>query len=152
MYHFYCTIYLMKFERKLIMSELIFRYRDDYPEMCPPKDAQPPFNLNLYRICKSQKGYKTLIIKDFEPVWENKKRKFPKYQECGAKAISFNSDLNSLENLIQDHPNIGNRIVKFKLNESCGLVKITNKNHYNLWDLMQPDILTAIGNEWKEVF
>lgn len=138
--------------REKNMDEVLLRYQDDYPESCPPKDAYPPKDLLLYRICKSTIDSSDLIAEDFIPVWEDKDRKFPSpKEECSAKALSFNSNLNALKRLIKNHPNIGNRIVKFELNESCGLIKETGKNHFNLWDFMQPDILKAIQSNWEEV-
>ncbi|MCB6915485.1 hypothetical protein LIZ91_02695 [Enterococcus avium] len=133
------------------MFDSIYRYGNDYPDQCPPSEASSPIGISLYRICKSESGSTKLLSDDFVPVWENQRRKFPKNKECGAKALSFNSSLNDLSSLMQDHPNIGKRIVKVNLNESCGVIKQTSANHYNLWDLFNPGIIDAIGNEWEEV-
>lgn len=135
------------------MSEIVFRYGDDYPAQCPPEKAYHPQNISLYRICKSEISSGTVITDDFIPIWEAPNRKFPRPNgECGAKALSFNNDIETLTALLKDHPNMGNRIIKFKLNESCGLLLKTSKKHYNLWDLISPtNIIEAIGNEWEEV-
>lgn len=132
------------------MAKVVFRYGDDYPNQCPPEDAFSPNDISLYRICRSDSS-EDINSDDFVPVWDNKNRKFPPNRECGARAISFNEDLSSLSSLRENHPNIGKRIVRVRLNESCGLLLKTSKSHYNLWDFIKPDIIVAIGDEWEEV-
>lgn len=134
------------------MPETILRYGDDYPTQCPPREAYPPIDMTLYRICKSKSQNSSLTLEDFVPVWEQPHRKFPRsQQECGAKALSFNDSLAELSDLMENFPNIGNRIVRIDLNELCGLIHRTSRNHYNLWDFTRPNIIEAIGNQWEEV-
>lgn len=131
---------------------MIYRYRDDYPLQCPPQEASPPNNLILYRACRADLSVDGVLNKNnFIPVWEQKARKFPAKKECGAKALSFYDNKNKLEQNMLDFPGIGSKIIEVKLNDECGVVLKDGKNHYNLWDLFSPDIVTAIGSDWREV-
>lgn len=128
-----------------------YRYGTDYPEQCPPENAESA-NHMLYRACHTYiEVNNSLNIENFTPVYETTGRKFPPNKECQAKALSFFDDAESLENKIIDFPNIGNRIIHVKLNSDCGVVLKTGKNHYSVWDYAIPSIVEAIGDEWEEV-
>lgn len=88
---------------------------------------------------------------DFVPLFETP-RKFPPEKDCMTRALSFDNSLEEAKNKMINFPNMGNRIVECELNEDCGVLLQTGKiSHYSLWDLYDPDIVSAIGNHWEEV-
>lgn len=130
----------------------MYRYGDNYPEACPPLEATAPTQMKLYRICKSKHGEENLEPEDFVPVFETSGRTFPPRQLCKSKALSFEDNLEEIKRKMFEYPNIGNRIVECELNENCGvLLQTGNISHYSLWDLYDPDVVSAIGNHWEEV-
>lgn len=129
------------------------RYGSDYPAQCPPKNCYLPNNEVVYRACKANIYDKdgNLNMDNFVPVWENKKRKFPKNKICEAKALSFFLTPESCLMMMIDFPKNGNKIMEIKLHKNSGYFSKTgnDENHCSLWDLSSPTICESIGNDWK---
>lgn len=131
---------------------MIFRYKNDYPEMCPPERAQPASGQWLYRTCKFPNNNGVLNPDNFIPVFEESDRPFPPKKECVSKALSFFGSHQDLEKKMQQFPLIGDTIIKVKLDSKCGvLLKAKKGTHYSLWDLYDPELSGAIGDQWEEV-
>ncbi|MBC6361016.1 hypothetical protein [Lactobacillus apis] len=132
------------------------RYGNDYPSQCPPADCYQVENKKMYRVCSKEILNKNnnLNMENFIPVWEDKKRRFPKKKRCEAKALSFFLTKEDCLSIISDFPKIGNKIIEVTINKKCGYLKKTanRENHYSLWDLSTPTISQAVGNNWELVY
>lgn len=131
---------------------MVYRYRDDYPEQCPPATAKSPTNEVFFRACgKEIEKEGKLNANNFIPICEMPNRKFPPHRVCGSKALSFYDSVEAICRLITLHPGIGKKVVAVELNKQCGVAKKDQGGHLNLWDMCEPTIVEAIGEEWDEV-
>lgn len=130
-----------------VMCEL--RYGNDYPDVCPPSEAARTC-LTVYRGVHSEG--EIISNTDFIPVFEIRPKKiYDIGEECGSKALSFWKTKQKMKNLMRRYPKLGTRIIEIDLNEECGLLIEDSNGHCNLWDYSNPDIVTAIGENWREV-
>ena len=131
------------------------RYGSNYPAQCPPEDCYLPNNEVVYRACKAPVFDKNgnLNMDNFVPVWEDKRKNFPKKKICMAKALSFFLTPESCLLMLIDFPKNGNKIMKIKLHKNSGYFRKTgnNENHSSLWDLSSPTICESIGKDWRIV-
>lgn len=117
---------------------------EQLPDMCPPKDAEYPFNRTFYRITKSAPP----VNSDFFSQRMVFPQKSFNASECIAKAVSlFNNKEEAIRLAKMPTFKGGNTIAEVKLKNNDGVIKKTGKNdsHYSWWRSKNFDFTTNIN-------
>ncbi|WP_052181118.1 hypothetical protein [Alistipes sp. ZOR0009] len=107
---------------------------EELPEYCPPKEANVPQGMTVYRFSSSE------VPSDNDFISQrllNPDRVFNGVSECIARSLSVYDDLEACNNILKlpSHRKRFKSILEVNLNDNDGLVMKTFKdpNHYSWW-------------------
>ncbi|VTS47015.1 Uncharacterised protein [Streptococcus anginosus] len=120
------------------------KYGNDYPKSCPPSNAVP-IEGNFYRLCATNPP----TLTDFK-THVDLGLSFPPQKICEAKALSFFTNLDSIEKMKKRFPRFKNMIAVLVSVSYAHGVSVLSDDHLNLWEYQGVNFLQKEGGVENE--
>ena len=120
------------------------KYGNDYPESCPPSSAAP-IEGDFYRLCATNPP----TLNDFK-THVDLGLPFPSPKLCEAKALSFFTNLDSIDRMQKRFPRLKNKIAVLVSVSSEHGVSVLSGDHLNLWEYQGVNFLQKEGGVENE--
>ncbi|KJR42989.1 hypothetical protein MCHI_001115 [Candidatus Magnetoovum chiemensis] len=117
-------------------------WAEQLPENCPPDDSTIPNGEIYFRFTKNDLP----TIVDFSSQRELKPKARFSWDECLARAVSLQGDINKARKLLKTPVFRGARVLSVKLTRQSGKIKNTpskssGKDHFSWWRAKDYDVI-----------